>query len=167
MDTPALLEEVTEKLQGFLTLLVELRPLLERGVTLYGTKNREEADTEQLYKTAYDLFDIAAYQDALPILLHLIAHNLHDPRFPFAAGMCFQQLQQPFYGALLFSQTLLLNSDDAASAFRLGECLALLEQPEQALEAFEMALELIHANVESYPHLQEPTEARLQALRHT
>lgn len=163
----ALLAEMNRNLETLPELLIKLRPLFENGTTLGELKSVTANELEQLYKVAYDLCQQEAYQDALSVLLNLVAHNPRDPRFHFATAMCFQQLQEPIPAAMLYAQALLLDPADAASAFRMGEALAATEQLEQATQAFDLALALINADYDRYHHLYGPTQTWLQQLRGT
>jgi tetratricopeptide (TPR) repeat protein len=163
----ALLAEMNRNLETLPELLVKLQPLFEKGTTLGELKSVTADELEQIYKVAYDLCQQEAYEDALTVLLNLIAHNPRDPRFHFATAMCFQQIQEPIPAAMLYAQALLLDPADAASAFRMGEALAATGQLEQATQAFDMALVLINADYDRYHHLYGPAQTWLQQLRVT
>lgn len=161
----SLLKGMDINMEALSSLLTTLRDELDRGRTSDEPEEMTDKDLEGDYRIAYDLCQKASYRDALPILLGLLADRPFDQRFHFAAGICFQQLQEYVPAAVLFGQALMLNTDDAASAFRLGESLVAAGQAERAEHAFDMALELINADYDNFYNLSGPTEAWLTQLR--
>ncbi len=139
----------------------------EDGTTLADAKGMTTEDLETLYEMGFGLFQDEAWRDALTVFIHLAAQNPFDIRFPFAAGMCFQQLDDALAATVAYSQALMLDSARADIAFRLGEALADIGQTPQAQGILAVALELIGENLDQYHHLQSPTEELLAALEST
>jgi tetratricopeptide (TPR) repeat protein len=79
------------------------------------------------------------------------------------AGSCLQRQNQPEQAVLLFAQTLLLQPDDAAAAYRLGECLLAIDRNEEARDVLLETVELCRGN-ERYRRIYELATERLAAL---
>jgi tetratricopeptide (TPR) repeat protein len=160
-----LLSEIAGSLVALPDMLVQMLPELENGATLAQLKGLSNDDLEETYRVAYGLCAENAWEDALPVLLHLLAHSPFDARFFFAAGMCFQQTQQPMAACVAYGQSLALAPADAATAFRMGESLAALGELRQAAEAFELAADLAAADEDRFHPLLDLARAGAVQLR--
>lgn len=86
-----------------------------------------------------------------------------EPRFYFGLGLSLQQQGLVERAARQFAICTHLNPSDAASAFRLGECLQALGEEAGAQETFHDALKLCNLPGVD-PQLRQLIEARLQSL---
>jgi tetratricopeptide (TPR) repeat protein len=97
---------------------------------------------EVIYEESCDLIDREDFEGAFDLLVYLVMANPYDFRFQFAYALCLQQFAQIADAAKHFGLAWLLDSNDAGSAFRIGECLAALGDRDAAAEAFETAIAL-------------------------
>lgn len=119
---------------------------------------------EDRYRLGIDFFDAGEFTHALEVAVLLSALKPSEPRFHFLAGMCMQKLAQLELAARYFAQVLLLDPSHAFSAFRLGECLYALGQPQKAIELFELVTDLSRGDDELRP-LYMAAELRIVALQ--
>ncbi|MDO9436089.1 tetratricopeptide repeat protein [Hydrogenophaga sp.] len=161
----ALLAQMEDNAEALFEDLMRTAPRFkEDGTTLAEAKGMTGEELESWYETGYGLFQEEAWRDALTVFTYLTAHDPFDIRFTFAAGMCFQQLDDALAATVAYAQALMLDSERADIAYRLGEALADIGQTPQARSVLTMALELIRDNVDRFHHLQTPTEELLLAL---
>jgi predicted Zn-dependent protease len=97
---------------------------------------------EDVYSTACRLCDAGNFRFAAPLALHLVTYQPTDPRFSFLAGTCLQRLGIYSNAAQMFCFTLVNCGEDAATVYRLGECLLALGDKESAGKALEIAFDL-------------------------
>jgi predicted Zn-dependent protease len=160
----ALLQEIEGGLAGLPQMLVDMLPQLEQGISPAQARGVDPAQIEERYRIAYELCQEESWRDALPVLLHLLALSPFDARFHFAAGMCLVHLEEDMPAAMAFSQALMLDPSNAASAFRLAETLERLGEGEKAAQGYRATVQLAQEDIERYHHLRELAEARLHAM---
>jgi predicted Zn-dependent protease len=97
---------------------------------------------QDVYDTACRLCDADNFRFAAPLALHLVTYQPTDPRFSFLAGTCLQRLGIFSNAAQMFCFTLVNCGEDAATVYRLGECLLALGDKESAASALEIAFDL-------------------------
>lgn len=164
-EQSALLAHMEDNAESLVEDLARLLPQVkEDGRTLADIKGWNRGEIEALYEMGHGLFQQEAWRDALTVFVHLAAHDPFDIRFQFAAGMCFQQLDDPLAASVAHSHALMLDAMRADVAFRLGESLADAGQTEPAEQVLKTTLELINENFEQFHHLRGPAQERLAAL---
>lgn len=126
----------------------------------------EADDPDKLYEIAARLCDADEFAHALPLALHLAARPEREARFAFLAGSCLQRLNQPRVALGMFGLTTLIEGDNPSPAplLRSGECLAALGLNDQAIEAFEAAIELARLDPQ-YATVQAVAEKKTLLLR--
>jgi Flp pilus assembly protein TadD len=164
-DRSTFVAQLRSELDALPDLLMKMLPDMERGTTLAEIRGMSDDDLEDIYRVAYELCEEESWEDALPVLLYLIAHSPTDSRFQFAVGMCFQQTGQTMAACMAYAQALMLNPKDANSAFRMAESLAELGDLERAAEAFESAYAVAQEDTSRFRHLAELSHVRAQELR--
>ncbi len=161
----AIVEQLSARLAALPAELDGLRSLAESGRTLAEVRGITSDELDALYDVAYGLCDEGSFHHALPIALQLVLHAPHNPRYSFMAASCLQRQQQPKHAALLFAQTLLLQPEDAAAAYRLGECLLALNHKDEAREVLLETVELCRGK-ERYRKLYDLASERLASLNY-
>ncbi|MEO5672579.1 MAG: hypothetical protein ABIR26_17985, partial [Ramlibacter sp.] len=84
----AFLQELRELLPQLPELLMQMQPHMEQGITLASLKEMSQDDIEETYRIGHELTCEGAWDDALSVMLYLVAHCPFEARFQFAAGMC-------------------------------------------------------------------------------
>ena len=107
-----------------------------------GSGQPTPAQLQDVYDTACRLCDADNFRFAAPLALHLVTYMPNDPRFSFLAGTCLQRLGIYANAAQMFCYTLVNCGEDAATLYRLGECLLALDDPKNAANALELAFDL-------------------------
>ncbi len=162
-EVAAIVQQMSERLAALPDELDWLPSLSASGRTLAEVRGVSPAELDALYGVGYGLCEEGSFHHALPIALQLVLHAPLDPRYSFMAASCLQRQNQPEHAVLLFAQTLLLQPDDAAAAFRLGECLLALDRREEACEVLSEAIELSRGN-ERYRRIYDLGMERLASL---
>lgn len=112
------------------------------GETLAQINETSQEELEALYAQSCDLVELEDFDGALDVLLSLVAQDPYDFRFQFGYGLCLQQLGRVEAAAKHYALAWILDSSDAASAYRLGECHVALGDRDAAVEAFQTAIAL-------------------------
>jgi tetratricopeptide (TPR) repeat protein len=119
---------------------------------------------EGVYAIACGLCDEGNFNFAAPIALHLSTFQPTNARFSFLAATCLQRLGLFANAAQLYGFTLINGGDDAATLYRLGECLLALGDNENAAQALEAAFDLSREAPDG-AQLQAMSEQMIQAAR--
>ena len=164
-DIAALVKQLTTSLENMPTVLKHFDQSMQEGATLGALRGITAAELQALYNIACTLCNDGAFEHALPISLQLMLHAPADSRYTFQAGSCLQRLGEFKHAAILFARTLDLKSDEAAAAYRLGECLLTIDRLVEAKALFEMAIELSRGKFHCRD-LYELAEARILSLQH-
>jgi len=162
-EVAAIVEQLSERLATLPDELEWLQSLAASGHTLAEVRGISSDELDALYGVGYDLCNEGSFHHALPIALQLVLHAPREPRYSFMAGSCLQRQNQPEQAVLLFAQTLLLQPDDAAAAYRLGESLLAIDRNEEARDVLLETVELCRGN-ERYRRIYELATERLAAL---
>ena len=117
---------------------------------------------DEFYAIASRLCDDGQFRHALPIALHLATHA-RSPRHSFIAATCLQRLDEPALAAPMYALCLIGDPAHVAAMFRLGECLAATGRQDEAIQAFETAIDLGRAD-EAYLELQRLARRRIDRL---
>ena len=112
------------------------------GETLAEIREVAEEQLEATFSAACDLVDSEDFDGAIDHLLSLVIHDPYDHRFQFGYALCLQQLGRFQDAAKHFGLACMLEPDEPATAFRLGECLAALGDRDLAADAFGVAIGL-------------------------
>lgn len=155
--------QLADELQNLQETLEQCREQLQQGYTLGELRGITADEYAALYQIARDFCDQGDFHHALPVALQLAVHNPADYRYPFIAGACLQRLGQPAPAALMYALACDVNPDDAASAYRLGECLIAANRPDEARQFLHKAVDLSYGKFHCRA-LQERARKKLEAL---
>lgn len=162
-DVADIVQQLAASLENLPQTLEQCREQLEQGYTLGQLRGISDAGYEALYKIAHDLCDQGDFHHALPIALQLTLHHPVDSRFPFITGSALQRLGYLEPAALMYAMALDVNSEHAAAAYRLGECLIAVGKPEEATPFLSKAIELSYGNF-SMCSLMDMAQKKLDEL---
>ncbi len=162
-DIAAIVGQLADGLTNLQQTLEQCREQLEQGYTLGELRGVTEAEYAALYRIARDFCDRGDFHHALPVALQLTLHNPANYRYPFIAGACLQRLGQPERAALMYALACDANPDDAASAYRLGECLIATSRPDEARQFLHKAVDLSYGKFHCR-ELQTRARNKLEAL---
>ncbi len=163
-EVAAIVEQLSERLASLPDELEWLQSLAASGRTLAEVRGISTDELDALYGVGYDLCNEGSFHHALPIALQLVLHAPREPRYSFMAASCLQRQNQPEQAMLLFAQTLLLQPEDAAAAYRLSECLIVLDRQDEAHDLLLETVELCRGN-ERYRSIYELATERLATLK--
>lgn len=158
-----IVDQLTSSLEDLPQTLEQCRRWLEQGYTLGELRGISEDGYTALYTMARELCDQGNFHHALPIALQLAFHQPTDKRFPFIAGACLQRLGHPQKAALMYALASDVDTDDAASNFRLAECLLATGHTEEAKPFLHKAIDLSYGR-DHCRSLQERARKTLEAL---
>lgn len=159
----AIVEQLSERLEFLPDEFDWLQSLAASGRTLAEVRGISPDELDALYDVGYQLCNEGSFHHALPIALQLVLHAPLEPRYSFMAGSCLQRQNQPEQAVLLFGQTLILRPEDAAAAYRLGECLLALDREQEARDVLLETVEMCRGH-ERYRRIYERATERLAAL---
>lgn len=162
-EVAAIVEQLSNGLQNLEQTLSQCRTQLEQGYTLGELRGITTEEYAALYKIAHELCDKGDFQNALPVALQLALHNPMEHRYPFIAGACLQRLGHTEPAVLMYALAFDVKPDDAASAYRLGECLITAQRPDEAKQFLQNAIDLSYGNFH-YRRLQELAKKKLENL---
>lgn len=151
-------------LENLPDVIAEFEEVIKKGTSPGDLKGITKDEFTALYRIARKLYDDGDFIHALPVCMQLMLHNPKDSRHSFLTAACLQRLKEYPQAAVLFACTLHLKPEDAAAAFRLGECLMKMGQPSEARQAFDMAIELSRCKFQ-YRQLQELAEKKVALLQ--
>lgn len=109
---------------------------------LVPTERPSSSQLQAVYETACLLCDEGNFAFASGLALHLVSHEVTDPRFTFIAATCLQRLGLHANAAQLFGFSLVHGGDHPATLLRFGECLLALGDRENAAKALEAAFDM-------------------------
>ncbi len=155
--------QLTEGLQNLQETLEQCREQLEQGYSLGQLRGITDEEYDALYRIARDLCDKGDFHHALPVALQLALHNPANYRYPFIAGACLQRLGHHEQAALMYALACDVNPDDAASAYRLGECLIAAKRPDDAKQFLHKAIDLSYGKFHCR-ELQTLAQKKLESL---
>ena len=141
-EVAGIVDQLADGLQKLGETLEQCRAQLEQGYSLGQLRGITDAEYDALYRIARDLCDKGDFHHALPVALQLALHNPSNYRYPFIAGACLQRLGRHEQAALMYALACDVNPDDAASAYRLGECLIAAKRPDDARQFLHKAVDL-------------------------
>lgn len=121
-------------------------------------------ESEALYDIAGGLCDAGNFSEALPMALRLVLQAPGDPRFAFISATCLQRLKMHAPAASLFGMAAIGTGALPAAAYRMGECLVALGQPDDARQAFSACQELCRSTDRGHD-LMQACEQALEQLR--
>lgn len=162
-EVAGIVDQLADGLQNVQETLEQCREQLEQGITLGELRGITDAEYAALYKIASDLCDKGDFHHALPVALQLALHNPTNHRYPFIAGACLQRLGHAEPAALMYALACDVKPDDAAAAFRLGECLLTAKRPEEAKQFLHKAVELSYGQYHCRD-LQQLARNKLESL---
>ena len=162
-EIAALVEQLNANLESLPEILEQFSESLQQGPTLGELRGITSEEYADLYRIACNLCDEGQFNHALPIALHLMLHDPADSRYVFQAASCLQRLGEYDCAAILFARTIYLKPDEAAAAYRAGECLLGIKKPTEAKALFEIAIELSRGKFHCR-QLQEFAEAKIKLL---
>lgn len=164
-EVAAIVGQLSASLEDLPAVLEQFEESLKQGATLGELRGITREEFDSLYRIACNLCNSGEFKHALPIALQLMLHDPRDSRYAFQAGSCLQRLAEYNYAAILFARALDLKQDDAAAAYRLGECLLAINHPFEAKAMFDMAIENARGKFHCR-ELQDMAEAKLSSLNH-
>lgn len=147
-EVAGIVAQLTEGLQNIQQTIEQCREQLEQGYTLGELRGITDDGYKALYKIAHDLCDQGDFHHALPVALQLTLHKPTDSRYAFIAGSCLQRLHQTELAALMYAIAVEVDSEHAAAAYRLGECLMTLGKPDEAISFLNQSINLSYGNSE-------------------
>ncbi|MES3000090.1 MAG: hypothetical protein V4787_05320 [Pseudomonadota bacterium] len=137
---------------------------LTRGLTLAQSRRVPEQQIEALYASAVRLCQVEQFEKALPIALLLNAYAGDQARILFLTGTCLQRLGLAAPAAQLYAQCLQADAQYLAALYRLGECMAAINEMAGAADVFE-AVAGMGWNDQQHLELRSMAEDKLAALR--
>lgn len=162
-EVAGIVDQLSEGLQNMQETLDQCREQLEQGYSLGDLRGITDAEYDALYRIARELCDSGDFHHALPVALQLTLHNPANYRYPFIAGACLQRLGHHAQAALMYALACDVNPDDAASAYRLGECLIAARRPDDAKPFLHKAIELSYGKFHCR-ELQSLARKKLEGL---
>jgi len=162
-EVAAIVTQLTTGLQNIQQTLEQCREQLKQGYTLGELRGITDDGYAALYKVAHELCDQGDFHHALPIALQLTLHNPTDSRYAFMAGACLQRQNHLEPAALLYAMALDVDTEHAAAAYRLGECLIAIGKPEQAVPLLNKTIELSYGDFDKRT-LMEMAQKKLDGL---
>lgn len=162
-EVAAIVEQLSTSLEDLPAVLEQFDEALKQGATLGELRGITTEEFASLYRIACKLCNDGEFKHALPVALQLMLHDPKDSRYAFQSGSCLQRLGEFNYAAILYARALDLKRDDAAAAYRLGECLLATDHTVEAKNMFEMAIESARGKFHCR-ELQELAETKLSSL---
>lgn len=123
-------------------------------------------DTEVTQAALLRLCEDADWPHALVLATRLFMADVRNARRAYLLATCLQRLGQHHLALAVFTHCAQLEADAPTPGpmFRVGECLAALQRPQEALTAFDTAIDLARADTRHAPLLACAT-AKAEALR--
>ncbi|VTU40842.1 type III secretion system chaperone protein SscB [Variovorax sp. PBS-H4] len=124
------------------------------------------ADASTLFARAEQLCTGEDYRCALPLAMELFMALPHEPSAAFLLATCLQRLEQPALAARLFQMCTAMEGDKPTpgALFRAGECLVAMGEKDEALTAFEAAVEIARSDAR-HSEIQAMAQDKANALR--
>ena len=156
--------EVVQQVDGWLRRLQEQlesnASALRNGEMLADLFDIPDDTIEEAYAAAYQLLMSGRVGLGMPVAIWLASVKPCEARFHFIAASCLQQLGEHEMAARFYAQSLIMAGDDAASIFRLAECLWALGEKSEARKLFDTVVDLGRAD-SSLLELQKAAQHRL------
>ncbi|GGY23138.1 SycD/LcrH family type III secretion system chaperone [Paludibacterium paludis] len=140
------------------------RQAIEGGEVLATLLGIGPADLEEIYSRGFQAYMVCDFEKAALDFASATLLQPYDRRFHMGFASSLQQLGHHQDALQFFLHATHLQSDDPGAVFRIGECLIALENPEEAIEAFEVTLELCAAD-DRHTALAGKTVEYLEQLR--
>jgi tetratricopeptide (TPR) repeat protein len=97
-----------------------------------------DAQANTIYTAAFRLSEKGNYQDASSLLRLLGVYRPNEPKYAYAAGICFRKLGRYEEAIPVLGRAMELRPDDYAPAFLIIECMMLLGRREEALNLLQI-----------------------------
>ncbi len=123
-----------------------LEAALRQGVTPAQMLGLQATDLEAVYALAYEDIQAERFEDAAQRLTFLVECSPAERRYQVALALCLQELGQAEAAGRLYAHALLTDATDALCAYRIGECLTVMDATDEAREAFDAAIRLSWLN---------------------
>lgn len=136
---------------------------LAQGKTLASCLQTEPGHLVHCHQLARSLCDRGDFLLALPLAMFCACYEADQPDHSFLTGACLQRLGQPVAAAQFYRTALQLNETDAASAYRLGECLEAAGHREDARHLYQWTVDLARGKF-ALQRLQDMAGERLARL---
>ena len=137
---------------------------LAQGRSLAACLMLDPSHLARCHQLARSLCDRGDFLLALPLAMFCACYESDKPDHSFLTGACLQRLGQPAAAAQFYRTALQLNEADAASAYRLGECLEATGQCEDAGHLYQWTVDLARGNF-ALRRLQDMASERLARLQ--
>ncbi len=116
---------------------------------------------EDSYRAACKLVNEKMFHAALILSCFVLATGPRDARIAFKVASCMQHLEDFLSAADYYKLALQIDNHHIGAAYRLGECLQMLDDDQGATHLFEWTIELARGNF-AYRKIQEAAESRLR-----
>lgn len=137
---------------------------LAQGTTLAKCMMTDPGHLRRCHQLARSLCNRGDFLLALPLAMVCACYAADKPEYSFLTGACLQRLGQPAAAAHFYRTALQLNEADAASAYRLGECLEATGLRDDARHLYQWAVDLARGNF-ALRRLQEMAGERFARLQ--
>lgn len=144
----------------------QLRMLLTQGGTVGEALGITSAECEALYQFGHGFYTQGRYSEAFHVFSSLVTYDHLEARYLMALAASAQMLGRHTDALQHYTMATLLTLDDPAPLIHSAECCLALQQTERAVEALEMARELIEQEPQHAHHLPR-LESLLKALQPT
>lgn len=140
-----------------------VRRQVKEGKTFQEILGYSNEDMEKFYQAAYGLFQKQEYQKAADAFVFLTTLNPYVHSYWLGLGMS-EQLGGGYQGALLaYAMAILTNVENPVAHYHSGSCYRMLQDDENALQSFEMALRCA-GDAEEFDNLKERARVAKAAL---
>ena len=116
---------------------------------------------EKSYQAACQLINEKMFQEALILLSCVLTARHREARYTFKLASCLQHLGDVVSAADFYKLSLQIDLHHIGAAYRLGECLCLLGDEEQARHLFEWTIELSRGHF-AHRKIQAAAESQLR-----
>lgn len=137
----------------------KIRQVLSGETVLQRELGVSEEELEALYGVAYSTYQSGKYRDALKAFSMLASMNPYEFRFIFGTASCYQMLEEPMLGALLFQLAGSIEPRNPSPMLHTAECLAALKDKAGARVALEETVKRSDSNI-----LYEPVRQRAEVM---
>lgn len=137
---------------------------LSQGKSLASCLMTDPAHLVRCHQLARSLCDRGDFLLALPLAMVCACYESDKPDHSFLTGACLQRLGQPAAAAEFYRIAPQLNEADAASAYRLGECLEASGRGDDARHLYQWTIDLARGNF-VLRRLQDMASERLARLQ--
>lgn len=134
--------------------------LLQAGYSLKEVYEMTDSEMDALFQSGYQALLVGDFESAKAMFVKLHQLDQLDARYPFALGSTWQLQGNVSVAAKMYLVALGLNATWAEAYVRLGECLVMAQELDEAAEMFQFALTLI-ADGHGDEKLKQQAEAHL------